>query len=131
MTKTATSPRRHKHFRPLVGVLLALALAALTAVPALADDHLFTAVGAGGLTTSSQPFLNGTNNSGRPGTTVPGQGSPLSGHDNTVPAVGTDQLTNASSQAITTIDSNTHKPPPVLDGKVAPSANSPHPGPGF
>ena len=58
-----------------------------------AADHLFTGVGAGGLTTSSQPFLNGTNNSGRPGTTVPGQGSPLSGQDRTTPAVETGQLT--------------------------------------
>ena len=53
----------------------------------VAADHLFTATGAGGLTTSSQPFVNGTNNAGRPGTTVPGQGSPLSGEDHTVPAV--------------------------------------------
>ena len=131
MTRTGTSVHKHKHFRPLVGVFLALGLAAATATSALADDHLFTAIGAGGLTTSSQPFLNGTDNSGRSGTTVPGQGSPLSGHDNTVPAVGTDQLTTASSQAITTIDSNTHEPPPVLEGKVAPSSNSPHPGPGI
>lgn len=58
----------------------------------IADDHLNTATGAGGLTTSSQPFVNGTNNPGRPGTSVPGQGSPLSGEDHTVPAVGSDQL---------------------------------------
>lgn len=107
------------------GLFVSVAAGA-TAVPALADDHLFTAVGAGGLSTQSQPFLNGQDNSGRPGTTVPGQGSPLSGFDNTVPAVGTDRLTNASSQAITTIDANTHEPPPVMDGKTAPSASSTH-----
>ena len=43
----------------------------LLAAPAQAADHLFTGVGAGGLTTSSQPFMNGTNNPGRPGTSVP------------------------------------------------------------
>ena len=110
--------------------LLVIGLSIPTAATTFADDHLFTAVAAGGLTTSSQPFQNGINNSGRPGLTVPGQGSPLSGEDNTVPAVGTDQFTNASSQAIAVIDSRTHTPPPVLSGKVAPSANSPHPGPG-
>lgn len=108
-----------------IGLLL-LGVTSATAVPAFADDHLFTAVGAGGLTTASQPFLNGTDNSGRPGTTVPGQGSPLSGFDNTVPAVGTDRITQANSQAVTVIDANTHEPPPVVAGKVAPSSNSPH-----
>jgi len=57
-----------------------------------AADHLFTGVGAGGLTTSSQPFLNGSNNPGRSGFSVPGQGSPLSGQDRTTPAVETGQL---------------------------------------
>jgi hypothetical protein len=58
-----------------------------------AADHLFTGVGAGGLTTSSQPFLNGSNNNpGRSGFSVPGQGSPLSGQDRTTPAVETGQL---------------------------------------
>jgi hypothetical protein len=108
-----------------VGLLL-LGAGSVTAAPAFADDHLFTAIGAGGLTTSSQPFLNGTDNSGRPGTTVPGQGSPLSGFDNTVPAVGTDRLTQANGQAVTVIDANTHEPPPVVEGKVAPSSNSAH-----
>ena len=65
----------------------------LLAGPAVASDHLFTGVGAGGLTTSSQPFMNGTNNPGRPGTSVPGQGSPLSGEDRTTPAVETGGLT--------------------------------------
>jgi len=54
----------------------------------------------------------------------------LSGADNTVPGVGTDQLTHANGQAIATIDNNTQTPPPGLDGKVASSANSQHPGPG-
>lgn len=126
MTRTRKRHPGRAYSRPLAGVLLALGLAAATATSALADDHLFTAIGAGGLTTSSQPFLNGADNSGRPGTTVPGQGSPLSGFDNTVPAVGTDRLTNANSQATTTIDSNTHEPPPVVSGKTAPSSNSSH-----
>src|SRR5438067_1227753 len=77
-----------------------------------AADHLFTATAAGGLTTSSQPFLNGTNNPGRSGEDVPGQGSPLSGEDHTTPATDT---TN-SGQVKT--------PPPVLSGKTAPSSNS-------
>jgi hypothetical protein len=112
--------------RLLATGLLTVATASLTAGSALADDHLFTAIGASGLTTSSQPFLNGTDNAGRPGTTVPGQGSPLSGFDNTVPAVGTDRLTQANGQAITVIDANTQQPPPVIDGTTAPSANSTH-----
>lgn len=116
--------------RVVAASVLVLGLSILTVATALADDHLFTAVAAGGLTTASQPFQNGMDNSGRSGLTVPGQGSPLSGADNTVPAVGTDQLTHASSQAMTAIDNNTHIPPPVLDGEVAPSAHSPHPGPG-
>ena len=79
-----------------------------------AADHLFTALGAGGLTTSSQPFLNGTNNPGRSGESVPGQGSPLSGEDHMTPATDT-----TNSGQIKT-------PPPVLQGKTAPSSNSPH-----
>jgi len=55
----------------------------------------FTGVGAGGITESSQPFLNGTNNSGRSGFIVPGQGSPLSGQDRTTPAVETGSLLRA------------------------------------
>ncbi|HLG72391.1 MAG TPA: hypothetical protein VK009_18395 [Chloroflexota bacterium] len=126
MTKLRKTTQSSTRRRAVAAGVLAIGLAAATAIPALADDHLFTAVGAGGLTTSSQPFLNGTDNSGRPGTTVPGQGSPLSGFDNTVPAVGTDRLTQANSQAITTIDANTHEPPPVIAGKTAPSSNSTH-----
>ncbi len=117
--------------RKAVAIGLLVLGSSIPATTTFADDHLFTAVAAGGLTKSSQPFQNGTNNSGRSGLSVPGQGSPLSGADNTVPAVGTDQFTHASSQAVTVIDNNTHTPPPVQDGKVAPSINSPHPGPGI
>jgi hypothetical protein len=57
---------------------------------AQAADHLFTATAAGGLTEGiSQPFLNGTNNPGRSGEDVPGQGSVLAGEDTTVPATDT------------------------------------------
>jgi hypothetical protein len=75
--------------RNLVPAAMPLLLIAGTAGAA---DHLFTGVGAGGLTTSSQPFLNGTNNPGRSGFSVPGQGSPLSGQDRTTPAVESGQL---------------------------------------
>jgi len=85
----------------------------------IADDHLNTATGAGGLTTSSQPFINGTNNPGRPGTSVPGQGSPLSGEDRTVPAVGSDQLlTRHFTQP------NTHAKPGNGALRTPPAANS-------
>ena len=94
---------------PIVGVsMLALATSAQAA------DHLFSAVGAGGLTMSSQPFQNGLNNPGRPGDDVPGQGSPLSGEDHMTPATDT---TN-SGQVKT--------PPSVSAGKTAPSAHSLH-----
>ena len=56
--------------------LMFFAALLLLAGPASAADHLFTATAAGGLTTSSQPFLNGTNNSAPTADTVPGQGSP-------------------------------------------------------
>ncbi len=108
----------------LAVALVLLAIGALAA-PALADDHLFTAVAAGGLTLNSQPFLNGTNNPGRSGEDVPGQGSPLSGFEHTVPAVAAEKLpeqANVGNGVVRT-------PPPVLAGKVAPSANSRHPGP--
>jgi hypothetical protein len=78
--------------RNLVPAAMPLLLIAGTASAA---DHLFTGftgVGAGGLTMSSHPFLNGTNNPGRSGFSVPGQGSPLSGQDRTTPAVETGQL---------------------------------------
>ena len=69
--------------------LLAGALLSSFANISIGADHLLKATDQGGLTTSSQPFQNGTNNPGRPGLTVPGQGSPLSGEDHTVPAVET------------------------------------------
>ncbi len=69
--------------------IVAVGLGFVAGPPVQAADHLFTAVGAGGLTTSSQPFQNGLTNPGRSGLTVPGQGSPLSGQDTTVPAVET------------------------------------------
>jgi hypothetical protein len=106
-----------------------LAVSAL-AFPALASDHLFTAQGAGGLKPSSQPFQNGVNNPGRPATSVPGQGSPLSGADHTTPAVETGSLlTHHFSQPNTNANPGTGSfktPPPVSAGKVAPSVNSPH-----
>ncbi len=102
----------------------------LIATAGHAADHLFTAVGAGGLRTSSQPFQNGTTNPGRAGATVPGQGSPLSGADRTTPAVETGQLLTHHMTQLNTNASpgngTLKTPPPVADGKVAPSANSPH-----
>ena len=92
--------------------LLFFAALLLLAGPASAADHLFTATAAGGLTTSSQPFLNGTNNSAPTADTVPGQGSPLSGAEHTVPA--TDTQTGASLKSL----------PSATQGKMAPSANA-------
>ncbi len=114
---------------------LAIALATSTSLLAwgsvgYASDHLFTAVGAGGLTTSSQPFLNGTNNPGRSGLIVPGQGSPLSGADHTTPAVEADNLlTHHFTQPNMNANPGNgvlNTPPPVTQGKTAPSSNSPH-----
>jgi hypothetical protein len=85
-----------------------------TASSAFADDHLFSAVAAGGLTEESQPFQNGTNNPGRSGEDVAGQGSPLSGEDSTTPA--TDQPNNGQ----------VNTPKPALDHKTAPSQRSAH-----
>lgn len=96
--------------------------------PGQASDHLFTAVGAGGLTmTSSNPFVK-TN--GRPADIVPGQGSPLSGADHTTPAVEmgsllTHHLTEPNTNA-NPGNGTLKTPPPVTAGKTAPSANSPH-----
>jgi hypothetical protein len=96
--------------------------------PSQASDHLFTAVGAGGLTTSSQPFVK--NNPGRPGDIVPGQGSPLSGADHTTPAV---EMGSLLTHHFTQLNTNANPgngtlktPPPVTQGKTAPSSNSPH-----
>src|SRR4051794_6022355 len=79
-----------------------------------AADHTLTAIGAGGLTTSSQPYQNGTNNPGRSAESVPGQGSPLSGEDTTTPA------TDTSNSGV--VKSN----PAAASGKTAPSSNSVH-----
>jgi hypothetical protein len=81
-----------------------------------AADHLFTATAAGGLTTSSQPFLNGTGTTSKAPTAdaVPGQGSPLSGAEHTVPS--TDTQTGATLMTL----------PPATQDKTAPSANSTH-----
>lgn len=94
-----------------------LATLSLLAAPASAADHLFTAVVAGGLsTTSSQPFLNGTSTTNNSPTAdaVPGQGSPLSGNQYTVPA--TDTQTGATLKTM----------PTAVLGKTAPSGNSVH-----
>jgi hypothetical protein len=94
-------------------IFVALPVLALPA-SALAADHLLTAISAGGITEQSQPFQNGTNNPGRSGEDVVGQGSPLSGEDSTTPA--TDQPNNGQVRT----------PKPVQDGKTAPSAHSAH-----
>ncbi|HKS88875.1 MAG TPA: hypothetical protein VJR70_05495 [Stellaceae bacterium] len=96
----------------------------LLAGAANAADHLFTGVGAGGITTSSQPFLNGTTNPGRSGLTVPGQGSPLSGEDRTTPAVETGQLlTHHFSQPNLNANPGNgmlRMPPPAAAGMTVP-----------
>ena len=98
--------------------------------PSYASDHLFSAVRAGGLTTSSQPVQNGTNNRGRPGDLVPGQGSPLSGVDHTTPAAESGSLlTHRFTQP--NLNANLgngmlRTPLPVTRGQLAPSAHSPH-----
>lgn len=79
----------HRFTSILAISIIAVALGFATAGPVRAADHLFTAVNAGGLTMANQPFQNGVNNPGRSGLTVPGQGSPNSGCDTTVPAVET------------------------------------------
>src|ERR1051326_3630038 len=108
-----------------LGIVVASAISMLSfGSTAYASDHLFTAVGAGGITTSSQPFTNGTNNPGRPGTSGPGQGSPPSGADNTTPAVETGSLlTNHFTQPNTNANpgnGTVMTPPPVTAGKTAP-----------
>jgi hypothetical protein len=92
-----------------------------------ASDHLFTAVGAGGLTTSSNPFVK---DNGRSALSVPGQGSPLSGADHTTPAV---EMGSLLTHHFTEPNTNANPgngtlktPPPVMAGKTAPSTNSPH-----
>jgi len=111
-------------------ILITSASIVALATPVLASDHLFTAVGAGGQTTAKQPFQNGINNPGRMATTVPGQGSPLSGADRTTPAVEGSALTTHHGTQLNTNanpgDGMLKTPPPVSAGKVAPSVNSPH-----
>ena len=83
--------------------------------PSYAADHLFTAVAAGGLsTTTSQPFLNGINNPSRLGDEVPGQGSVFQGEDHTVPATDT-----------TTGVKILKTPPPALTGTKTVPTGSP------
>jgi hypothetical protein len=76
----------------LVILLLALALLAVMAVPALASDHLANAVNAPGA--DVRGFLNPVagNSSGISGAmarpaTVPGEGNPNAGGDQSTPAV--------------------------------------------
>ncbi|CDX27335.1 exported hypothetical protein [Mesorhizobium sp. ORS 3324] len=96
----------------MMRTLILVAAFSLLAGPASAADHLFTATAAGGLTTDSQPFQNGINNTAPTADAVPGQGSPLSGAEHTVPA--TDTQTGASLRTM----------PSAIDGKTAPSANA-------
>src|SRR5437870_3818119 len=113
-----------------IAVLAGASLALAASGSGFASDHLFTATGAGGLNTSKQPFMNGTDNPGRSALTVPGQGSPLSGQDHTTPAVeGDSLLTHHFTQPNENAnpgDGTLKTPPPVAAGQTAPSANSPH-----
>lgn len=103
--------------------LLAGACLSSFATASIAADHLLTATDKGGLTTSSQPFMNGTNNPGRSGETVPGQGSPLAGEDHTVPAVETSSLlTHHFTQPNTNANPGNgtlRTPPPVTSGMTS------------
>jgi hypothetical protein len=93
--------------RIAVGVIgLIFALSVVATGRTSADDHLFCAVDAGGLTTQSNPF---TKTSGRSGATVPGQGSPLCGADTTTPAVATDEISPNANPGNGTV----RTPPPV------------------
>ncbi|RWE40107.1 MAG: hypothetical protein EOS79_19645 [Mesorhizobium sp.] len=92
--------------------LIIIAAFSMLAGPATAADHLFTATEAGGLTTESQPFQNGINNTAPTAEDVPGGGSPLSGEDHTVPA--TDTQTGAATGDM----------PAATQDKTAPSANA-------
>src|SRR5690242_2498104 len=95
-------------------IIVAMLASSVSAGAARAADHLLTAIAAGGITTESQPFQNGTNNPGRSGEVVVGQGSPLSGEDTTTPA--TDQPNHGQVKT----------PKPVTNEKTAPSAHSVH-----
>ena len=96
----------------IIGLVAGIAF--FTMMPAgYAADHNLTAIDAGGLTDSSQPFQNSFNNPAHfTGDTVPGEGSPLSGEDTETPA--TDQPNNGKGTDLK----------PVADGKTAPSQNS-------
>jgi len=107
------TPMRELTMRKLIILAGASLLAA--SCPSYAADHLFTAVAAGGLSiTTSQPFLNGTNNPGRSGDDVPGQGSVFQGEDHTVPATDT-----------TTGVKTLKTPPPALSGTKTVPTGSP------
>jgi hypothetical protein len=80
------------------------------AVPSQADDHLATAVAAGGLDpATSHVFSN------EKAVEAPGQGSPLSGEDHVTPASATVEETHA-------LKTN----PAYASGKTAPSGHSKH-----
>ncbi|AZO71370.1 hypothetical protein [Mesorhizobium sp. M1D.F.Ca.ET.043.01.1.1] len=96
----------------MMRTLIIIAAFSLLAGPASAADHLFTATEAGGLTTDSQPFQNGINNTAPTAEDVPGGGSPLSGEDHTVPA--TDTQTGAATRDM----------PAATQDKTAPSAKA-------
>jgi hypothetical protein len=114
---------------PFIPVMAGLSVLAFS-VSAYAADHSLTAVEAGGITTSSQPFSNGTTNPGRASDIVPGEGSPLSGEEHTVPAVEAESMLTHHFTEL-----NTHANPGNgvtrttgfgTAGKTAPSANSGH-----
>src|SRR5262249_12769213 len=102
-------------------ILLAAGMAGIASLthPAFADDHLATAVAAGGLIDGvSQLFqVNGAGKT--PGEDAPGQGSPLSGMDHSTPAsaVQEDKMHNGHP-----FKDN----PAFASGKTAPSQNSQH-----
>ncbi len=93
-------------FSLATGLLCALSFA----VPSQADDHLATAVAAGGLDpATSHVFSN------EKAVEAPGQGSPLSGEDHVTPASATVEETHA-------LKTN----PAFASGKTAPSGHSKH-----
>lgn len=87
--------------------------------PTFADDHLATAVAAGGLNpATSGPFQ--TNGAGKiPSESAPGQGSPLSGMDHLTPASAVQEDKDHNGHPF---KSN----PAFATGKTAPSQNSQH-----
>ena len=96
----------------LLAISLAIAVSAVVglAVPSQADDHLATAVAAGGLDPAiSHVFSN------EKAVEAPGQGSPLSGEDHVTPASATVEETHA-------LKTN----PAYASGKTAPSGHSKH-----